>query len=668
MTVKRLLLGSSSEKTFHEIETSPYVPLTESSPYRPPKSLPSPSKQASWVTRTWPLVKAHRWVWGASLAGSFIALLTQVQIPRELGAAISGSLSGTPGHESLWHYAAIIAVMIVIREVSNYVGRRCLLTTAYSFEYDLRNILYAHYMGLSFPFYDRAHTGQLISRANSDVRAVQQYLVTAPTVFVQCAVVVVAFAEMFTISVPLTLVTMVSLPLTFLFGYIMRKRIFPVSWLIQARLADVATIVEENVSGVRIVKSFAAEQNEVTNLARAADRLQWGYIKDADIRGAWAPMVENLPRAGLAVILLYGGILALNGSLGPIPTAVGLLFTFQSYMLLFQPPFRQLGTVIMNGQRASASAKRILEVLDTAPEVVNAPDPADLADCHGHVEFQDVSFRYGTGPLILSRFSLDVRPGETVALVGRTGSGKSTVARLVNRSYDVTAGRITIDGKDLRGVTLESLRANVGLVTDESFLFSVTVRENIAYGRPDATLDEVKEAARAAGADEFITRLADGYDAVVGERGYTLSGGQRQRLALARTLLVNPPVLVLDDATSAIDVKVEQRIHSALRGLMGNRTTLIIAHRLATIALADRVVLIEDGRVVASGQHAELLETDRRYAEVLAKITAEEEPEDRGEHPDGEPDEAGAHEPAESGQYAQLSGARPRRTAQGDRS
>ncbi len=665
MTVKRLLLGSSTEETFREIETSPYVPLAESSPYRPPKSLPGANKQASWVTRTWPLVKAHRWVWGASLAGSFVALLTQVQIPRELGSAISGSLSGDSRHDSLTHYAVIIAVLIVIREISNYVGRRCLLTTAYSFEYDLRNILYSHYMRLSFPFYDRAHTGQLISRANSDVRAVQQYLVTAPTVFVQCAVIIVAFAEMFTISVPLTLVTMVSLPLTFLFGYVMRRRIFPVSWLIQARLADVATIVEENVSGVRIVKSFAAEQNEVTNLARAADRLQWGYIKDADIRGAWAPMVENLPRAGLAVILLYGGILALDGSLGPIPTAVGLLFTFQSYMLLFQPPFRQLGTVIMNGQRASAAAKRILEVLDTAPEIVNAPGAADLASCRGDLEFRDVSFRYGAGPLILSHFSLDLRPGETVALVGRTGSGKSTVARLVNRSYDITEGTITVDGKDLRDLTVESLRASVGLVTDDSFLFSVSIRDNIAYGRPGATLDEVKAAAMAAGADEFITRLPDGYDSLVGERGYTLSGGQRQRLALARTLLVNPPILVLDDATSAIDVKVELRIHAALRDLMAGRTTLIIAHRLATIALADRVVLIEDGHVVASGRHEELLETDRRYAEVLAKVTAEDD--EGAEAADGERADGQAGDQA-AGEYVPMTGSGPERATQGGQS
>jgi ATP-binding cassette, subfamily B, bacterial len=625
MTLRRLLLGSSTEEVFRQIETSPFVPIAESSPYQPPKGMPSQDKNASWVIRTWPLVKAHKWVWGASLVGSFFALLTQVQIPRELGDAIGAAGGAGARYASLTHYALIIVVMIAVREVSNYVGRRCLLTSAYSFEYDLRNILYRHYMSLSFPFYDRAHTGELISRANSDVRAVQQYLISAPTVFVQCAVVVVAFVEMFAINIPLTLVTMLSLPLTFVFGVIMRKRIFPVSWVIQARLADVATIVEENVSGVRIVKSFAAEQNEVTNLAGAADRLRWAYIKDSEIRGAWAPMVENLPRAGLAVILLYGGILALHGSLGSVPAAVGLLFTFQAYMLLFQPPFRQLGMVIMNGQRASAAAKRILEVLDTVPEIAGVPGAADLSHCRGHVVFEDVSFGYADGPPVLSHFSLDIQPGETVALVGRTGSGKSTVARLVNRSYDASDGRVLIDGKDVRSLTLESVRGCVGMVTDEPFLFSVSIGDNIAYGRPGASLEEVTAAARAAGADDFITGLPDGYDTIVGERGYTLSGGQRQRVALARTLLLNPPVLVLDDATSAVDVQVEYRIHAALRGLMASRTTLIIAHRLATIGLADRVVLIEDGKVVAAGRHDELLATDSRYAEVLASASEQDE-------------------------------------------
>jgi ATP-binding cassette subfamily B protein len=451
-------------------------------------------------------------------------------------------------------------------------------------------------------------------------------------------VIVVAFAEMFTISVPLTLVTLVSLPLTVIFGIIMRRRILPVSWVIQARLAEVAMHVEENVSGVRIVQSFAAEQNEVTRLAGAAGRLRWGYIKDGRVRGTWAPLVENLPRAGLAVILLYGGILALDGALGPVRTAVGLLFSFQAYMLLFQPPFRQLGMVIMNGQRASAAAGRILEVLDTPPQIVNAPGATDLTDCRGHIVFDDVSFGYTDGVPVLSHFSLDIAPGETVALVGRTGSGKSTAARLVNRSYDATSGRVLIDGRDIAtDLTVESVRANIGMVTDEPFLFSVSIRDNIAYGRPDAADEDVVAATVAAGADEFITALPEGYDTVVGERGYTLSGGQRQRLALARTLLLNPPILVLDDATSAIDVRVEQRIYTALGSLLSGRSTLVIAHRVATIALADRVALIEDGTVTATGRHEELLTTNRRYAEVLAHVAAGE-----GEQAEGEPGPAAA--------------------------
>jgi ATP-binding cassette subfamily B protein len=636
MRAARLLLGPSNEDLWGAIERSPYVPLAEKPLYRPPKNRPSPNKDASWVRRTWPLVKAHRFIWLLALSGSFVALLTQIQIPKQIGEAMGQALSPHGGSAStLVHFAVIIAVMIGVREVSNYTGRRLLLSTAYRFEYDLRNVIYEHYMSLSHRFYDQVQVGQLISRANSDVRAVQQYLVMAPTVLVQCAVVILAFVEMFLINVPLTLVTMASIPLTLLFGIIMRKRIFPVSWLIQARLAEVAEIVEENVSGVRIVKSFAAEQSELTSLAAAADRLRWGYVKDADIRGTWAPMVENLPRAGLAVILLYGGILALNGGLGTVGHAVGLLFTFQSYMLLFQPPFRQLGMVIMTGQRASASAKRILEIMDSEPDIVNNPGAVDLTDCQGHVEFRDVSFAYAEGPPVLSRFNLDIWPGETVALVGRTGSGKSTAARLVNRSYDVTGGQLLVDGQDVRNLTLESLRANVGIVLDEPFLFSVSIRDNIAYGQPEATQEEIEEAARAAEAHQFITDLPEGYDTVVGERGYTLSGGQRQRIALARTLLVNPPVLILDDATSAIDVQVEQRIIGALRHLMASRTTIIIAHRLATIGLADRVVLIEDGRVVASGRHDELLETNPRYTELLARVVREEDEEEEllGERP-----------------------------------
>jgi ATP-binding cassette subfamily B protein len=621
ISIRRLLLGSDDGALLQAVEERPFEPIADVARYAPPLTTISPIQSKSWVRRAWPVIRTHRWIWLVALSMSFVALLAQVQIPLLIGNAISDCLP-TSDHatdlKSLSSFAVLIFAAIVVREVANYLGRRCLLTTAYRFEFDLRHIVYEHYMSLSFSFYDRVSVGQLISRANSDVRAVQQYLVTGPTVMVQCAVIIIAFVEMFALNVQLALVTAVSLPVTLAVGIVMRKKIYPVSWLIQARLAEVATLVEENVSGVRVVKSFAAEQKELTDLAKEADKLQWAYIKDADIRGTWAPILENLPRVGLAVILLYGGILVLHHDLG-----VGTLFTFQAYMLIFQPPFRQLGMVIMNSQRASASAKRIYEILDEPPEIVNRPGAVDLVECMGDVRFDHVGFAYSNQIPVLNDFDLHIRPGETVALVGRTGSGKTTAGRLLNRSYEVGEGRVLIEGRDVRDYTLESLRAHVGFVFDEPFLFSTSVRDNIAYGKPRATLEEIVAAAKAADADEFIVRLSHGYDTVVGERGYTLSGGQRQRLAIARTLLVNPPILVLDDATSAIDVQVEQRIHASLRRLMADRTTLIIAHRLATISLADWVVLMEGGHVIATGRHQDLLENDPRYAEVLAQVLEE---------------------------------------------
>jgi len=445
------------------------------------------------------------------------------------------------------------------------------------------------------------------------------YMTFAPMILVQCSIAVVAFGFMLSIDVPLAFVAMATMPLVFIVGHRMRKSMFPVSWLIQSRLADVATIVDENVNGVRVVKSFAAEQNQLRALAKAAAAVQWAYVKDADLRARWTPAVQNLPQVGLALVLGFGGWMVIQGHLG-----VGAILAFNTYLFMLQAPFMMLGMIIMMGQRAAASAERIYEILDEQPTIVDRPGAVDLAAPQGDVRFEHVSFAYGPDlPLVLSELDLHLRPGETVALVGRTGSGKSTLARLIPRFYDVTDGRVLVDGHDVRDLTLESLRANVGVVLDEPFLFSVSIRDNIAYGLPEVPLAQVERAARAAGAAEFVGELPDGYDTVVGERGYTLSGGQRQRIAIARTLLVNPPILVLDDATSAIDVQVEQQIHEALRVLMQGRTTLIVAHRLSTISLADRVILLEGGNVVADGTHAELLATTPLYGEVLAQVEHE---------------------------------------------
>jgi ATP-binding cassette subfamily B protein len=609
--------------------TSPFVPVGVTPNYPPPRAHIGPDKgKGSWIRRMLPIVLAHKWMFGFSLVASFVGLAVQVQIPNEVGQAID-ALDPQSHGASLEHFVTIIAILAAIRFALTYLSRNYLLKTAYRIEYDLRNIMYEHLSRMSFSFYDRVQSGQLISRANSDIRSVQMYLTFAPSILVQCSVAVLALVEMLSINVPLALVTMSTMPFVYVVGVRMRKEMFPVSWLIQSRLADVATVVDENINGVRVVKSFAAEDQQLQHLTGAALRAEWANVKDADIRAKWSPLLENLPRLGQAIVLFYGGYLVINGH-----ASVGDIIAFNAYVLMLQPPFRQLGMILMMGQRASASAQRIYEVLDEQPDVVDRLGAVDLVECRGDVQFDDVSFSYANGTQVLDHFDLHLRPGETVALVGRTGSGKSTASRLLARFYDVTGGAVRVDGHDVRDVTLPSLRHHIGMVLDEPFLFSVSIRDNIAYGRPDASFDEVRAAAIAAGADEFVQALPEGYDTVVGERGFTLSGGQRQRLSIARTLLVNPPILVLDDATSAIDVQIEQQIHEALRELMIDRTTLIIAHRLSTISLADRVAVVEGGRIIAEGTHAHLLATEPRYAEILAQSDTDADLGDEGFAPD----------------------------------
>jgi ATP-binding cassette, subfamily B, bacterial len=593
-----------------------FVPSGIESRYRPPRAWIDPDKSKSWLGRAQPIVLSHKRTLVAALGLSFVALLLQVQIPNLLNNAVTNSLERHT--VPLSHYTWLVFGLAVAAGISAYVSRLFLMRTAYSIEFDLRNMLYVHLTRMEFGFYDRVQTGQLISRANSDIRSVQMYLTFGPAILVQCAIAVVAFIYMLAINVPLALVAMSTIPFVFVLSVRMRTTMFPVSWLIQSRLAEVATIVDENINGVRVVKSFVAEPRELKTLAEAADRLKWSYIKDADLRARFTPAVQNLPQIGLALILIVGGLLVIHGRLG-----VGAILAFSAYLVILQAPFQLLGMLVMLGQRASASAKRIYEVLDEQPTILDSPEALDLALCEGDVEFDAVDFAYADGPPVLDDFSLHLRPGETVAMVGRTASGKTTVSRLLPRFYDVDAGAVRIDGHDVRELSIASLRSKIGVVLDEPFLFSISIRDNIAYGRPDASLEEVREAARSAGAEEFILQLPDGYDTIVGERGYTLSGGQRQRVAIARTLLVNPPILVLDDATSAVDVQVEQAIHEGLRVLMEGRTTLIVAHRLSTIGLADRVVLVDGGKIVADGTHNELMQSSPQYVEVLAQVDAD---------------------------------------------
>ncbi|MFF8773522.1 ABC transporter ATP-binding protein [Kitasatospora sp. NPDC015120] len=580
--------------------------------YPPPSAAIDPDPSRSWLRRAWPLVRAHGWMFGPALVMSGAGLLVAVQVPTLIQDAVDNSIVSdrVPLSHYLWWLVALTVVMLVV----GYLSKQLLFRAAAKIEYDLRNIVYGHLTGMSFPFYDRAQSGQLISRANSDIRAVQMYLSFAPYLLVQCGISLVAFVYMLAINVPLAVLAMLPMPLLFVTSRRMQRSMFPLSWLIQARLAEVATVVDENINGVRVIKSFAAERSQLALLQKAATGVRWANVKDADLRARWTPLVQNLPRVGMAIVLLYGGHLVIQGDMG-----IGAILAFNAYLLMLQVPFQVFGNLLMLGQRSSAAAKRLYEVLDEKPEIVDAPGARAIPRVRGDVRFEDVTFGYGDGPDVLNGLSLRLNHGETVAVVGRTGSGKSTLARLLPRFYDVRGGSVSLDGHDVRDLTLHSLRESVGVVLDEPFLFSASVRDNIAYGRPDAEITDIERVARLAGAHEFITELSDGYDSVIGERGYSLSGGQRQRIAIARTLLVNPPVLVLDDATSAVDVQVEQEIHAGLRTLFADRTTLIIAHRPSTISLADRVVLLDGGRIVADGTHRELLASTPLYAEVLAQ-------------------------------------------------
>ncbi len=596
------------------------------SKYKGAKAQISRDTSLPWWRRILPVIASHKVAFSVAVVGSFLSLLLQLLVPNMLRSAIDHdlpkNLSGPHTVETfsrLLHHDVVMIILVgLLAGAFGIISRQYVFATAYNVEADLRTLIYEHLTWLSFSFFDRVQSGQLISRANSDIRSVQMYSTFAPLILVQISSGVIAFIIMLTIDWKLALVAMVVMPFLYIVGIRMRRMMFPISWITQARLADVATIVDENVNGVRVVKSFAQEEAEINRLADAAEKVAWSYIKDADIRGQYTPLVQNLPQLGAALVLLFGGYQVIFDH-----STVGTIVAFNMYLVMLQAPFMMMGQLVMMGQRARASAERIFEILDENPDIQEKPGAFDLVDTTGSIDFNDVHFAYGSGPEILSGFTAHVNPGETVALVGRTGSGKSTVARLINRFYDVTRGSITIDGHDVRDLTLPSLRDAVGMVLDEPFLFSVSIHENIAYGRPSATRDEVEAAARAANAHEFIVKLPEGYDTVVGERGYTLSGGQRQRIAIARTLLVNPPVLILDDATSAIDVHVEAQIHDALEHLLEHRTTLVIAHRISTIALASRVILMEDGAVVATGTHDELLATTPLYAEVLAQTTSE---------------------------------------------
>lgn len=500
----------------------------------------------------------------------------------------------------------------------------------------LRERLFDHVMSLHIGYHDRAQTGQLMSRASSDLTLLQMFVVMVPITIANLAMMIAAVAILVSTDALLAVVALLPLPLVLITAMRFSQRIHPVLMDVQVEQAQLATVVEEAVAGVRVVKGFGAEETLNERVEHEADDIQTASLRAARIRGKYLPLVEGLPQLGLIAVLGIGGHRAIDGQL-----TIGQLVAFTTYITLLIAPLRMTGLTVAWGQRAGVALERIDEVLSTVPHVRDAEQPAQLparreGEAVGRVEISGVRFGYDPARPVLDSFSLIVPAGGSVALVGGTGSGKSTIARLLVRFYEPQAGAISLDGVPIDDLRLHDLRGAIGIVFEDTLLFHDTVAANIAFAHPDAEFDTIEHAARLAGADEFIERLPEGYNTLIGERGFSLSGGQRQRIAIARAILADPRVLVLDDATSAVDPSKEHEIREAMKTVMTGRTTFVIAHRPGTIALADTVALIEEGRVAATGTHDRLVAKNAAYRKVLAAMAeAEAEAEqDADETPD----------------------------------
>ncbi len=543
---------------------------------------------------------------GASVVGqgaSALAPLVQRQV-------VDGAISGNSGSVVV---PLIVLVAIAVGSfgfayLRRWFGGRVSLRV----QHLLRTAIFERLMRLDFAGHEQLRTGQLVSRASGDLGLIQQLLAFLPIMLGNIVLLVVAVVAMIVLSPLLTLVMAAAIPLMAIVALQLRRTVFPASWDAQQRAGDVAGVVDEAVSGVRVVKGFGAERREIDRLAESASTLFTARLRLVRLQARSTSMLAAIPAFAQVGVLALGGWLALHDRI-----SLGTYLAFSAYLVQLTAPVRMMAFVVAAVQQAKAGAERVLDILDANAEVVDLPGAIALEQVRGAIEFDDVSFGYRRTEPVLAGFSIGVSPGEVIALVGGSGSGKSTVTALLPRFYDPSAGRVLIDGHDVRDLTLASLRAHVGVVFEEAFLFSDTVRGNIAYGRPEATDEEVWAAARVADAAGFIAELPDGMETVVGERGMTLSGGQRQRIALARAVITDPAVLILDDATSAVDTATEESIHAALRSVMVGRTTILVAHRASTVRLADRVLLLDQGRVVDEGTHDDLLGRSAEYRALL---------------------------------------------------
>jgi ABC-type multidrug transport system fused ATPase/permease subunit len=552
----------------------------------------------------------------------FTAIGSALLVPRLFGTSVDRLVKFDPanGHVipldvdtgTLVLMALALLGVSLMRGVANFAQTYTTDSLSQKVSYDLRNLLYDKLQHLSFAFHDREHTGNLMSKATADIEQIRRFVNLGLVRSLDVVIRLIAVTSiLWFLNWKLALMSLAFVPFSVLQSTLVLRKLRAMWLRVQEIMAESVTVLQENLVGIHVVKAFAAEEYEQHKYERKAQELRAQHFQSERLQGTNGAWMSFYFTCTLGVIVWFGGMEVIRGAL-----TAGGLSQFILYMNQLAFPIRQAARIIDGLSRAISSGERLFEVLDARSPVADAPQAKELGRARGHVRFDNVSFAYAAGMPALKQVTLEAVPGQITAILGAPGSGKSTIVHLLPRFYDVTAGQISVDGQDIRDFTLYSLRRNVGIVQQDVYLFSATIRDNIAYGASEASFEEVVRAAKVAQLHDQIMRFRDGYDTWVGERGVTLSGGQRQRLSIARTILLDPPILILDDSTSSVDVETERRIHQAMVAVMHGRTTFVIAHRLSTVRQADLILVLQDGAIVERGTHHELMAQRGIYQDI----------------------------------------------------